>query len=612
MYDMMREYQKKNVVIYARVSTEHEAQISALENQVDWYKPILEGHKEWTLVRSYIDEGITGTSAEKRPQFMKMMRDAKNHKFDLILTREVSRFARNTVDTLQYTRMLRSIGIEVFFINDNIKTFDGDGELRLTIMATLAQDESRKTSVRVKAGQQTSMEKGVIYGNGNVLGYDKVGKDFVINEEQAKTVRKIFDMYLEGCGFTKIRYELEKNGYKTAMGKTQWFDSTISRILRNSFYCGIMTYHKEYVPDFLEQKKVRNFGEKDFTYVQGTHTPIITEKEFFDVQSRLSKRSTSKVVMKDGKEVHVSHPVCPPTSVWSRLLSCECGNKMCRRKWNRRNGIVNYGHLCYSQANHGSPQQQINHKLSTEGKCDTPMIPEWKLELIALAVFRKYISDADKVVNLADAILTKHFASVEEPVDHSAEIEAKQMEIEKLQKKFNTFLEMRADGEITREIYTMKTDDLTTRIGILKMEIKKLQEEDAENAPEDYDILLANLRKEMAAYTDFNADNVKVIPENIVEAFISRIVIHKDSMEWYLRMGDDKTEYNTENADSFGNTTEFARVMKSLKSEPEKKHEPILVDSFKVTLEDAKKYIYSFDPHRRVQRWYDIRIDLYA
>ena len=142
---------KRKVAIYARVSTEHKEQLEALENQLDWYRPFLEYHKEWEVVERYIDRGITGTSATKRPQFMQMIRDAKKHKFDLILTREVSRFARNTVDTLQYTRELKAIGVEVFFINDNIKTFDGDGELRLTIMATLAQDESRKTSVRVKA-----------------------------------------------------------------------------------------------------------------------------------------------------------------------------------------------------------------------------------------------------------------------------------------------------------------------------------------------------------------------------------------------------------------------------------------------------------------------------
>ncbi len=257
----------KRVVLYGRVSTEHKEQISALENQMDWYKQYLAFHPEWTLVGEYVDEGITGTSAEKRPQFMQMIEDAKRKKFDLILTREVSRFARNTVDTLQYTRKLKAYGVEVFFINDNIKTMDCDGELRLTIMATLAQDESRKTSVRVKAGQQTSMDKGVIYGNGNILGYKRVTKligenktevEWHIDPEQAKTVRFIYDQYLAGRGLTQIKKDLEDLGIKTAMGKSNWFPTVISHVLKNSFYCGIITYHKEYTPDFLTQKKIKN------------------------------------------------------------------------------------------------------------------------------------------------------------------------------------------------------------------------------------------------------------------------------------------------------------------------------------------------------------------
>ena len=278
------DFVKKRVVIYARVSTEHEAQILALENQMDWYKPILAARPEWTLVGQYVDEGITGTSAAKRPQFMKMIADAKKKQFDMIITREVSRFARNTVDTLQYTRQLKSLGVEVFFINDNIKTFDGDGELRLTIMATLAQDESRKTSVRVKSGQQTSMNIGVIYGNGNILGYKRVAKivddnkkevEWTVDPEQAKTVKMIYAMYLDGMGLMQIKDELKRRGRKTSAGLDRWYCTVISHILKNSFYCGIITYHKEYTPDYLTQKKVKNYGEIEFTKVQGSHEALV-------------------------------------------------------------------------------------------------------------------------------------------------------------------------------------------------------------------------------------------------------------------------------------------------------------------------------------------------
>ena len=187
----------RKVAIYARVSTEHEAQLSALDNQVQYYDEIISKHSDWIVYKRYIDEGITGTSIKKRKNFMKMIEDAKNGYFDLIITREVSRFARNTVDTLQVTRELKKIGVEVYFTEDNIWTFkDEDGELKLTIMATLAQNESKKISQRVKAGQKISFLNGVIYGTGNVLGYDKVGKEMIINEEQAKTVKYIFDSFI--------------------------------------------------------------------------------------------------------------------------------------------------------------------------------------------------------------------------------------------------------------------------------------------------------------------------------------------------------------------------------------------------------------------------------
>ena len=193
----------RKVVFYGRVSTEHEAQMSALGNQMQWYDDVATRFPNWTVVDKYIDEGITGTQARKRPSFMRMVKDGKTDKFDLIVTREVCRFARNTVDTLTYTRELRNIGVEVYFVDDNIWTLESDGELRLSIMATLAQEESRKVSDRVKAGQAISRQNGTLYGCGNILGYDlKRNIDdkgnwnpsentYVINPEQAETVSKL-------------------------------------------------------------------------------------------------------------------------------------------------------------------------------------------------------------------------------------------------------------------------------------------------------------------------------------------------------------------------------------------------------------------------------------
>lgn len=225
----------RKVVFYGRVSTEHEAQLSALENQMQWYEDVARRYPNWQVVDKYIDEGITGTQAKKRPAFMKMIADAEMEKYDLIVTREVCRFARNTVDTLTHTRALKTLDIKVFFVDDNIWTMDGDGELRLTIMATLAQEESRKVSERVKAGQKISRDNGVLYGNGNILGYDRKAKEsYKINPEQAKTVRLIFDMYEQGYGSLVIAKTLKERGCLTASGTTNWKSNFITRIIRNA------------------------------------------------------------------------------------------------------------------------------------------------------------------------------------------------------------------------------------------------------------------------------------------------------------------------------------------------------------------------------------------
>lgn len=206
MTDYIGNYKNRprRVVFYGRVSTEHEEQLSALGNQMEWYTDLALRNPNWTVVAQYIDEGITGTQMKKRPSFMRMIEHAKEHRFDLIVTRELSRFARNTVDALNATRELKQYGVEVYFVNDGIWTMDGDGEVRLTIMASIAQDESRKTSERVKAGQKMSREKGVLYGSGNIIGYDRVDGTYVINEEQAATVRRIFNLYAEGHGETTV------------------------------------------------------------------------------------------------------------------------------------------------------------------------------------------------------------------------------------------------------------------------------------------------------------------------------------------------------------------------------------------------------------------------
>ena len=280
----------RTVAFYGRVSTEHEQQLSALSNQMDWYIKLAQNNPNWHVVARYIDEGITGTQMKKRPSFMQMLEHAKQGRFDLIVTRELSRFARNTVDALNATRELKQYGVEVYFVNDGIWTMDGDGEVRLTIMASIAQDESRKTSERVKAGQKISREKGVLYGNGNILGYDRIGKSYVINEEQAATVRRIYELYAGGMGEQGVAETLMAEGRKDGGGGCTWTASKVSRVLRKPTYKGYITYNRSHTENFLDHKRV-NHAEKDYTLVKGDFEPIVSEELWNTCNELRTKRA---------------------------------------------------------------------------------------------------------------------------------------------------------------------------------------------------------------------------------------------------------------------------------------------------------------------------------
>lgn len=516
------------VAIYARVSTEHEAQLSALENQVQYYDNLMAFHPEWKLYKTYIDEGITGTSMKKRKNFLQMMDDAEHGKFDLIITREVSRFARNTVDTLQQTRLLKKWGVEVYFTEDNIWTMnDEDGELRLTIMATLAQNESKKTSMRVKAGQMVSFQNGVAYGNGNILGYDRVGKEYVVNPEQARTVRMIYDMYLDGMGMRKIQFELEKAGRLTATGLTNWEPANISRILNNSFYCGIVTYRKQYVPDYLEQKKINNFGAVEKITVRGTHEPIITEEEFEKVQKILDSKSVS-IDNRGSRGLRSSN------DVWCRKLRCSCGASFNRRNWRRVNGVPQYCYQCYSQIRTGTIKTRTNKGLSLEGICDVPMVPAWKLGAMADIIFQNFWKDRAGVLRIANEMLDKHFRD-ERDDSFLDEIEETKQKIKTQERKFDVLVEMRMSGEIDKAMFEEKKKALNSEIERLNKVLASYQlEEDLseDDCEKKLEVLKYGLEQ------DFNF-STHSIPDEVIDAFVDEIIAYKDCFVWKLNLYDD-------------------------------------------------------------------------
>lgn len=548
---------KRVVAIYARVSTEHEAQISALGNQIQYYDDLFEKHPEWELYDRYIDEGITGTSVKKRKNFMRMMQDASKNKFDLIVTREVSRFARNTVDTLQQTRILRREGVEVYFTEDNIWTMnDEDGELRLTIMATLAQNESKKTSVRVKAGQMISFKNGVLYGNGNILGYDRIGKEYVVNELQARTVRRIFDLYLDGNGVRKIQFVLEKEGHLTATGLTKWQPGNISRILRNSFYCGTIVYRKQFVPDFLEQKKINNFGEVDKVIVEGRHTPIVTKEQFEKVQQILSSKSES-VHNKGCRGKKISK------DVWCRKMKCECGSSYNRVTWHKSSEGPQYAYQCYSQIRTGSFKTRERKGLSTEGICVTKMVPRWKLEVMADIIFQKFWNDREGVLAIANEMLDNCYENEHdnEVIDRKRDLEDK---MELWNRKYNNLLDMRMAGEIEKDRYDEKREQILKEQQHLK---KQLEIIGGETGLSD-DIYMDKV--EILKYgleQNFNF-STRHIPEEVIDAFIKEIIVCQDGFIWKLNLTpDDELKMQVD-----GRTNNYTVTQTELSSDMTQQH----------------------------------------
>lgn len=384
MTDYIGNYKNRprRVVFYGRVSTEHEEQLSALGNQMEWYTDLALRNPNWTVVAQYIDEGITGTQMKKRPSFMRMIEHAKEHRFDLIVTRELSRFARNTVDALNATRGLKQYGVEVYFVNDGIWTMDGDGEVRLTIMASIAQDESRKTSERVKAGQKMSREKGVLYGSGNIIGYDRVDGTYVINEEQAATVRRIFNLYAEGHGETTVAKMLIEENRKDGGGGLSWTASKVSRVLRKPTYKGYMTYNKSHIDDFLSHNRI-NHSEEDFVLVKGNFEPIVSE-ELWETCNQIRSKRAAFVKGKDGRAHKFG--VSFPQNKWTKILFCDCGMRFQIEGYDKTaNGGKNMRLIC---ARSKMFKKKDAARALNGIPCPAPYASEWKLELMAREVFR--------------------------------------------------------------------------------------------------------------------------------------------------------------------------------------------------------------------------------
>ncbi len=346
--------QKLRVAAYARVSTEQDEQQSSYEAQVDFYTRHIHGNPNWDFVGIFADEGITGTNTKRREGFNTMIEKALNGEIDLILTKSISRFARNTVDTLQIVRELKAKGVEVIFEKENLHTFDPKCEVMLTIMSSLAQEESRSISENVRWGQRKSMQDGNIHlAYSRFLGYRKGadGRPEIV-EEEAVIIRQIYEMFLVGKTIRNIADYLTEQGIPTPSGKTKWSVSTIKSILTNEKYKGDALLQKTYTVDYLTKEVRKNDGTVAQYFVENSHDPIIDPKVFDAVQEKMAKHCGNR------DKIRSRHPFA------ARIICGECGSCYGHKVWHNFSNTERYD-VWY-----------CNHKYAHAEKCQSPVISE--------------------------------------------------------------------------------------------------------------------------------------------------------------------------------------------------------------------------------------------
>ena len=424
---------KKRVAAYCRVSTDNEDQANSFESQQRYFRQYIERNPDWELYEIFADEGISGTNTKKRKEFNRMIACALNGDFDLIITKEISRFARNTLDSIYYTRDLKKHGVGVIFMNDGINTLDSDAELRLAIMSSIAQEESRKTSERVKWGQKRQMEQGVVFGR-DMLGYDVRGGKMYINEEGAKIVRLIFHKFVnEGKGTHVIARELREAGIRPMRVK-EWQNTVILRIIRNEKYCGDLVQKKTYTPDFLSHEKKYNRGQEEFVIIKDHHEPIIPRELFDEANRILDERSLSQ----EGKAKHSSrYP-------FSGKIKCgHCGSSYVARYKTRKDGSRYKAWRCYKAARQGSPHVD---KAGNQVGCAALSIRNEDAAHIMCLVTRSLKYNRQKIINNLTCVIRTVIA-----VDTTGtDVDKLKAQIKTVEDKRTGLIDLYMSGEITK------------------------------------------------------------------------------------------------------------------------------------------------------------------
>ena len=505
---------KLRVCFYARVSTDKDEQLHSLSAQISFFNDYISKVSNWEFVGSYIDEGISGTQVKNREEFLRMIEDAKRHKFDLILTKEISRFSRSTLDSIKYTQELLANGVGVYFLNDNINTILPDSELRLTMMSSIAQDEVRRLSERVSFGMKRSIDNGVVLGCSNIYGYVKDKGKLVIDEEQAEMIKIIFDKYANTTdGLSKVSRYLFSLGYKSRTGKR--IDTTIlTRIIENPKYKGYYCGHKSKVLDYrTKQKKKLNESEwiiyKDYDNVP----PIVSEELWERANMKLKQRQDSFTNRAVKKEVFQNR------YTYSGKIYCGCHN------------------LTYHRSSAGKRKNnpvwecQVYRKESLKG-CSNPRVFELELDEVFKDMFNKLFKKRNNIFNE----ILNECKNYLETNNNEVEIKNLESKISLLNNKKDKLLELVMEEYLFKEDYKKQVDLINEDLNIYQNKINELQSNKKdknyiENKINEIKNILEKYLEDNECYND------------VFNELIDRIIVHKQTdkqikLDIYIKTGE--------------------------------------------------------------------------
>ena len=491
------------VTYYARVSSDSDEQLNSLGNQVTYYEDLIKRNKNWTFVPGYIDEGLSGISTKKRENFNRMVEDAAEDQFDLIITKEISRFARNTLDSIQYTRQLLGHGVGVFFQNDNINTLDEDSELRLSIMSSIAQDELRKLSSRVKFGHQQAIKDKVVLGNSRIFGYIKANGRLVIDEEQAPMVRELFELYATGeYSMKQIERIFWEKGYRNHNGN-KIAHTTMSNMISNAKYKGYYVGNKVKVVDMFTKKQKFLPPEEwvMFKDETGEIVPAIVPEELWDLANEVLRTRSEDVKSRQGICNH-------PNLLTGKMYCTHCGAAFYRRDSVDRKGNKNSKWVCSGKIKNGADT------------CPTFHVYEDELKPVLLEVLKDCSDNADELIEE----YLEMYKSLTQGNDLTAQIQKLEQVISLGEKKKQKLLMYNISGDLEDADFLKMNKQCTQEIEAAQRELAELVQQ--RDSAADFKKHMDTIRRVLKDATA-NAAN-GLIDKAFVDEFVDKIYVTMD------------------------------------------------------------------------------------